>query len=137
MAPATETTTTIEDDEDEVLIDITGDDKPADAMTTTTASPEAVHTLKCLPSSSAPMDASSGEAMVSMTCLEGTGDEEQPLIVLISTRLLRLDSVDRSKVKLVVKDLMLMDMKQQKEQDPSAPLPAIVPDEVTAQPKRR
>ena len=94
------------------------EDKAAEAAETTTTptttttakTPEAVHTLKCKPASTE--DHPPGT--IPMHCLDSSDSaEEDPIVILISTRLISdLRDIDRKKVKVVVKDLMLMEMRR-------------------------
>ena len=108
--------TTIADEEErtttETIMEI-------ESITTTTAKPdetttivdeeEQIHELQCKPDSS-----TSTDDTIAMKCKEK--EDEEPITVLISSGLLDLGSFDRTKFKIVVKDLMLMEMKRMSEQ---------------------
>merc|ERR1719422_2630396 len=86
---------------------------------TTEGEEEQVHELQCKPDASA-----SSDETVAMKCKEA--EDAEPITVLISSGLLDLGSFDRSRFKIVVKDLMLMEMKRMaEEQRPVIAEPAI------------
>ena len=96
-----------------------------ESISTTTATPietttvaveeeeeEQIHELQCKPDASI-----SSDETVAMKCREADAtDEEDPITVLVSSGLLDLGSFDRSRFKIVVKDLMLMKMKRMSEE---------------------
>jgi len=86
---------------------------------TTEGEEEQVHELQCKPDASG-----SSDETVAMKCKEA--EDAEPITVLISSGLLDLGSFDRSRFKIVVKDLMLMEMKRMaEEQRPVIAEPAI------------
>ena len=71
-----------------------------------------------------PRNCRSSDEAVAMKCKEA--EDAEPITVLISSGLLDLGSFDRSRFKIVVKDLMLMEMKRMaEEQRPVIAEPAI------------
>ena len=58
--------------------------------------------------------------MLPLACRDqGDAEDEEPITVLISLRLVggSLDTLDRRRVKIVVKDAMLMEMKRAEKED--------------------
>lgn len=110
--------------DEDLLVDLANDrdlaEKAGEAKTTTTTtsaptttSAEAVHTLKCRPASTE----DSPPGTIPMHCTDtavSAEEQEEPIVILISTGLISdLRNIDRKKVKIVVKDLMLMEMRRQ------------------------
>merc|ERR1719422_1708480 len=105
---------------DTTVVDVTTTEASSTvASDQTTEGEEQVHELQCKPDASA-----SSDETVAMKGKET--EDAEPITVLISSGLLDLGSFDRSRFKIVVKDLMLMEMKRMaEEQRPVIAEPAI------------
>merc|ERR1711879_1024994 len=104
---------------DTTVADITTDASSTVTSEQTTEGGEQVHELQCKPDASI-----SSDETVAMKCKEA--EDAEPITVLISSGLLDLSSFDRSRFKIAVKDLMLMEMKRMaEEQRPVIAEPAI------------
>ena len=83
--------------------------RPIETTTAVDEGEQIVHELQCKPDGS-----TSSDETIAMKCKET--EDEEPITVLINSSLLDLGSFDRSKFKIVVKDLMLMEMKRMSEE---------------------
>merc|ERR1712037_690736 len=93
---------------DTTVVDVTTDASSTVTTEQTTEGEEQIHELQCKPDASI-----SSDETVALKCKEAdaTDEDEEPITVLVSSGLLDLGSFDRSRFKIVVKDLMLMEMK--------------------------
>ena len=68
---------------------------------------QTLHTLKCLPTTNVPAE----PGTIPMECTD-LATSIEPIIVVISAEGLDLESISRKKIKIVVKEFMLMEMQQ-------------------------